>query len=57
MRYPPKMKPEAYRAMLEARPERGSRWLPILEEMARDTPPPKRRPNPLTQSPFSTKRK
>jgi hypothetical protein len=58
MQMPPKMKPDAYRAMVEARPERRSRWLPILEELAKDTPPPReRRPSPLIQSPFPTKRR
>ena len=46
MRLPKKLKPEFYRAMLEAR-----RWQPILEEMAPDTPPPARRPSsPLVAS-------
>ena len=42
MRLPKKAKPEFYRQMVEARydPRPTSRWTPILEELAKDTPPP-----------------
>jgi hypothetical protein len=57
MRLPKKLTAEAYRAMVEARPDRNttSRWLPVLEGWARDTPPPARerkRPNALLRNPF-----
>ena len=57
MRMPRKMGPQVYRQMLETRydPQSTSRWRPILEEMARDTPPPAReqkRPNALLRNPF-----
>ena len=56
MRLPKKAKPEVYRQMVEARydPRPTSRWTPILEELAKDTPPPPRRQttNALLQNPF-----
>jgi hypothetical protein len=57
MRLPKKSKPEVYRQMVEARydPRPTSRWLPILEEMAKDTPAPppeRKRPNALLRNPF-----
>ena len=55
MRMPKKMGVEAYRQMVEARPDRNStsRWLPVLEEWKRDTAPPPRerkRPNALLRN-------
>ena len=54
MRMPKKMGPQAYRQMVEARPDRNStsRWKPVLEGWARDTPPPRerKRPNALLRN-------
>ena len=56
MRLPRKAKAEVYRSMVEARydPRPTSRWLPILEEWAKDTPAPPRRTttNALLRNPF-----
>ena len=57
MRMPKKLGAEAYRAMLEARPDRNttSRWRPVLQGWARDTAPPARerkRPNALLLNAF-----
>jgi hypothetical protein len=56
MRMPKKLGAKAYQEMLEARPDRNttSRWLPVLEEWERDTPPPRgrKRPNALERNPF-----
>jgi hypothetical protein len=42
---PPKKSPEAYQRMREeVLRTRTSRWRPILEDLARDTPEPRRRP-------------
>ena len=57
MKLPKKLGDKAYRAMVEARPDRNttSRWRPVLEGWARDTAPPARerkRPNALLRNPF-----
>jgi hypothetical protein len=41
---PPKKSPEAYHRMREEVLRTRSRWRPILEELARDAPEPRRQP-------------